>query len=224
MGRKGSTVQRAAMAEAEGLALFAACSNAGRWGPDEERGTLNFITDATRVRAASLVRQGRALSVGKDLDTVWSLRNPDPVVHRMLYLQHDAPTSSLDSIEIASHGFSTTHIDALGHVYFEGQIYNGRKASDVVKREGLAAASIHAYREGIFTRGVLLDVAAARGVDWLEPHEGGWVDDLERAEAMAGGKVTSGDALFLRVGLGAREGAQGQEGPAARTRPGVGSG
>ena len=204
------------MTEDEVLALFDACSNAGRWGPDDELGTLNFITDATRVRAAGLVREGRPLSIGKDLDTVWSLRNPDPVVHRMLYLQHDAPTSSLDSIEIASHGFSTTHIDALGHVYFEGQIYNGRKASDVVKREGLAAASIHAYREGIFTRGVLLDVAAARGVDWLEPHEGVWVDDLERAEEMAGVKVTSGDAIFVRVGLSAREAAQGKEDPSAR--------
>ncbi len=198
------------------LALFDACSNAGRWGPDDELGTLNYITDATRVRAAGLVRDGHAISIGKDLDTVWSLRNPDPIVHRMLYLQHDAPTSSLDSIEVASHGFSTTHLDALGHVYFEGRIYNGRNASDIVRREGLAAASIHAYRDGIFTRGVLLDVAATRGVDWLEPDEGVWVEDLERAEEMAGVTVSSGDAIFVRVGLSAREAAEGKEDPSAR--------
>jgi kynurenine formamidase len=134
----------------------------------------------------------------------------------MLYLQHDAPTSSLDSIEIASHGFSTTHLDALGHVYFEGRIYNGRKASDVVRREGLAAASIHGYRVGIFTRGTLLDVAGARGADWLEPDQGVWPDDLELAEHMAGVTVSSGDAIFVRVGLSAREKAQGKEDPSVR--------
>lgn len=204
------------MAEDEVLALFDACSNAGRWGAEDELGTLNYITDEIRVKAAGLVREGRAISIGKDLDTVWSLRNPDPVVHRMLYLQHEAPTSSLDSIEIASHGFSTTHIDALGHVYFEGHIYNGRNASDVVRREGLAEASIHAYRDGIFTRGVLLDVAAARGVSWLEPGEGVWAEDLDRAEDMAGVTVSSGDAIFVRVGLSAREAVQGKEDPSRR--------
>src|SRR5713226_4015079 len=114
-GRKVSTATHQSMTEEEVLALLKSCSNAGRWGPDDELGTLNYVTRATRVKAAALVREGRVLSIGKDLDTVWSLRNPTPVVHRMLYLQHDSPVSAIDSLDIASHGFSTTHLDALGH-------------------------------------------------------------------------------------------------------------
>jgi kynurenine formamidase len=204
------------MSEDEVIELLDSCSNAGRWGPDDELGTLNYITNSKRVEAAQLVRDGRALSIGKDLDTVWSLRNTTPVVHRMLYLQHESPTSSLDSFDIASHGFSTTHLDALGHVYFEGKIYNGRKAADVVTREGLTSAAIHAYKEGIMTRGVLLDIAAARGVEWLKPDEGVWPEDLDRAEELAGVAVSSGDAIFVRVGLSAREAVEGNEDPAQR--------
>jgi len=204
------------MTEEEVLALFETCSNAGRWGPDDQRGTLNHITDSKRVDAARLVRSGRMISIGKDLDTEWSIRNPDPVVHRMLYLQHDAPYAAIDSFEIAPHGFAVTHLDALGHVNFEGSVYNTRRATDVVKRDRLTFASIDAFRAGILTRGVLLDVAEARGVEWLNPDDGVWPDDLERAEELAHITVSRGDAIFVRVGLGAREAAHGKEDPSKR--------
>ena len=77
-------------------------------------------------------------------------------------------------------------------------------------------ASVHALREGIFTRGVLLDVAKARGVDYLRPDEGVYPEDLEAAEKMADVMVESGDAIFVRVGLGAREAVEGEENPSSR--------
>ena len=86
----------------------------------------------------------------------------------MLYVAHEDPGASLDVTEIAPHGFSVTHMDAVGHVYFDGWVYNGRRASDVTTMEGLSFGSITAMRDGVVTRGVLLDVAGARGVPWLE--------------------------------------------------------
>lgn len=204
------------MTEKEVLELFTSCSNRGRWGTDDERGTLNYITAEKRIQAARLVVTGREVSLGRDLSTQWSLANSVPIVHRMLYVAHEDAISTHDSVDIAPHGFRITHLDALGHVYFEGGIYNGRKAANTVTSSGMSFASIHALRDGIFTRGVFLDVATARGVDYLEPGEGIYPDDLDAAEKLAGTKVQPGDAILVRCGLGAREALQGEENPSRR--------
>jgi kynurenine formamidase len=201
------------MPESDVLALFASCSNTGRWGPDDELGTLNFITPEVRLQAFSGVLLGLPVSIGKDLDTVLSLRNPHPVVHRMLPAPDD---SWADVVEVASHGFATTHLDAISHAAFEGKLYNGRAVAEVIGPAGLRFGSIHAQRDGILTRGVLLDVAAARGVAWLAPDEGVYPEDLARAEDLAGTQVRRGDAVFVRVGLSAREAVEGPEDPATR--------
>jgi kynurenine formamidase len=204
------------MSEQEVLNLFESCSNWGRWGSDDEKGTLNYITAEKRVKASQLVKSGLQVSLGRDLSTKWSPTNAVPIVHRMLYMSHDSSISTHDSVDVAPHGFRITHIDALGHVYFKGDIYNGRRAADTVTSAGMTFASIHALSEGIFTRGVLLDVARARGVDYLQPGEGIYPDDLEAAERLAGIRVESGDAIFVRCGLGAREAIDGEEDPTRR--------
>jgi len=205
------------MTEAQVLELVERCSNGGRWGPDDELGTLNFIDPAVRLAAIATVQLGRPVSIGRDLDTVASLANPLPVVHRMLYDRHEGSFSASDVVEIAPHGFSLTHLDAIGHVYFEGRMYNGRRASDVVTSRGLTFGSIYAQRDGILTRGVLLDVALARGVPWLATGDGVYPEDLERAEQLAEIRVRRGDAVIVRVGLSAREAADGREDPSHRS-------
>ncbi len=207
---------RPVMSEDEVLALVETCSNAGRWGPDDELGTLNFIDPAVRLAAIATVTLGRSVSIGKDLDTVASTANPVPVVHRMLLDRHEDSFSAFDVVEIAPHGFAVTHLDAIGHVYFDGGVYNGRHARDVVSARGMSFGSIMAQRDGIMTRGVLLDIPAARGVRWLTPGEGVYPDDLERAEVLAGTRVRRGDAVIVRVGLSARETVEGREDPSVR--------
>jgi hypothetical protein len=204
------------LTEAEVVALFDRCSNKGRWGDDDEMGTLNFISPEKRIEAAALVRVGHAISLAKDLNKVASRTNPEPIVHRMLYLMHDAPFGCIDTVEIAPHGLSVTHMDAIGHVYFEGETYNGRRASDVATSTGLNFGSIQALASGVFTRGVLLDVAGARGVAWLSPDDGVTPQDLELAEAFGRVSVRAGDAIFVRVGLGARVAVEGEEDPTVR--------
>jgi kynurenine formamidase len=109
-----------------------------------------------------------------------------------------------------------THLDAIAHVFFEGAAYNGRRAADVVTADGMTYGSIAALGEGFMTRGILLDVARARGVPYLSPLDGVTVDDLERAEALTGDHVQRGDAVFVRIGLECREATEGPEDPSVR--------
>jgi kynurenine formamidase len=196
------------MTEEEIVALFERCSNTGRWGADDELGTLNHITDDKRRAAAALVRHGRTVSVGRDMPTVASRLSADPVRHRMLYDQ-DPPVSALDSIEFATHGFALTHLDAITHIFWQGNAYNGRKAADLLSPKGLGSGSVYAQRDGIVTRGVLLDVAGARGVDYLAPTDTVTAADLTAAEEFGGVRVETGDCVFVHVGLERRERAQG---------------
>jgi kynurenine formamidase len=100
------------------------------------------------------------------------------------------------------HGLASTHLDALCHVFWDGRMYNGR-SSDLVSADGGATQlPITVARDGVITRGVLLDVAAARNVPWLEPGEGVFPDELEAAESRQGVSVESGDAVLLRTGFG----------------------
>jgi kynurenine formamidase len=109
------------------------------------------------------------------------------------------------------HGMVMTHMDALCHFSFENQLYNGRRRSDSITAGGARWGSIHAQRQGIFTRGVLLDVAAARGVAWYQPDEYVTVADFEAAERRQGVRVESGDAVFVRTGMERMEAELGEQ-------------
>src|SRR4051794_40855406 len=121
-----SQAAREPMSEADALKLFETCSNRGRWGDDDERGTLNLISAEKRIRSAGLVRQGVVVPIGRRIDTAPSAKNYLPAIHRMLFLGHEEANGCVDSFEIAPHGFAVTHLDAIGHVYFDGSMYNGR--------------------------------------------------------------------------------------------------
>jgi kynurenine formamidase len=134
----------------------------------------------------------------------------------MLHSGHADAWTALDTVELACHGFAITHLDAVGHVFFQGEMYNRRRAKDYVTPTGLTTNSIMAMKDGIVTRGVFLDVARSRGVDWLDEGEGVTAADFDAAERLAGVTVETGDAVFLRTGLGAREAQSGPEVPARR--------
>jgi kynurenine formamidase len=194
--------------EAEVIALFDRCSNRGRWGDDDELGTLNLITPAKRLAALAGVRAGRCASIGRDLVTRGSRHSPPSAVHLMTYSGPE-PAGAADALLLVPHGFEVTHMDALAHAYFEGAVYNGRTAAEAVPRDGIAFGSIHAARDGILTRGVLLDVPAALGVEHLEPGDGIGAAELEAAERLAGVRVEAGDAVVVRSGLDRREAVRG---------------
>src|SRR5436309_8648758 len=179
-------------------------SNWGRWGKDDEIGTMNFITPAKRKQAAALVKEGFSVSLAADVDTEKAVDNPNPYEHAMLGL-------GTDRIGVAFHGIAHTHLDSLAHINYDGKFYNGyTPQQDVVMKDvGHAKNTIHNLKSGIFTRGILLDIPRLKGVPYLEPGTPIYVEDLEAWERKAGIKVSAGDALFVRTGVWARRTAVG---------------
>ena len=178
-------------------------SNWGRWGKDDEIGALNLITPAKRKQAAALVREGVSVSLASDADTVRAVDNPNPYELTMQGI-------GSDRLAINYHGITHTHLDSLAHINANGVFFNGYtpNAESVVK-QGHSRNSIHNVKNGIFTRGILIDIPRLKGVPYLEPGTPIYVEDLEAWEKRAGVKVSPGDALFVRTGVWARRKADG---------------
>ena len=178
-------------------------SNWGRWGKDDEIGALNLITPAKRKQAASLVKEGVSVSMAGDADTVKAVDNPNPYELKML-------TIGSDEIAVNYHGIAHTHLDSLAHINDNGVFYNGYKPdAEKVLKQGHEKNSIHNVKNGIFTRGILIDIPRLKGVPYLEPGTPIYVEDLEAWEKKAHVKVSAGDALFVRTGVWARRKAVG---------------
>ncbi|MFN8518946.1 MAG: cyclase family protein [Chloroflexota bacterium] len=185
------------MTEDEVLALFDRCSNVGRWGVDDELGTLNHITPGVRLDALAEVRDGDVVPFGHPLRVGRSRESPPSA---RMTARRDAG-SAFDELTLDVHGYEATHLDALGHVFHRERAWNGRTAAQVMDPLGLRFASIAAIgHTGIVTRGVLLDVAAARGVPTLPAGTGITAADLEAAERLTGEHVRTGDAIVVRSG------------------------
>jgi kynurenine formamidase len=207
------------MTEADFRSLRERLRNQLPWGPEDRMGALNHITPVDRVAAAGEVRLGRAVSLGAPVEDWVAQDNPDPARHHMKGpLGAEAGTGlsfSMDRILMNIHGNADSHLDALCHVVFDGELYN-RVAADTVGEGGAAELSVGLAADGIVGRGVLLDVPRSRGVQWLEP--GDWVttDDLLRAERDQGVQIGRGDIALVRVGHRQRRTALGPWDVAAR--------
>jgi kynurenine formamidase len=181
----------------EVLGFHKTLSNWGRFGERDQLGTLNLITPEKRAATAALVKSGRSVSCARPLPTQPAPDNPTPVVHLMTATATEDHGG--DYFAIAPHGFSTSHIDALCHIFHEGKLYNGYPIEKVTAH-GALELGIHELRDGIVSRGVLLDIPRARGVDYLKPGDPIFPDDLERAEEQASLRVESGDVLLIQTG------------------------
>jgi kynurenine formamidase len=178
-------------------------SNWGRWGPDDQIGALNLITPAKRRQAAAVVKDGTSVSLAADADTVKAVDNPTPYEVTMQGI-------SSDRIAVSYHGIAHTHLDSLAHVNESGVFYNGYKPdAEAVVKQGHSKNSIHNVKNGIVTRGILIDIPRLKGVPYLEPGTPIYIEDLEAWEKQTGVKVSSGDALFVRTGVWARRAALG---------------
>jgi len=195
------------------LAYHRVLSNWGRWGEDDQLGALRWITPEKRLAAARLVRSGRTVGCARPLPTESAADNPQAVVHLMTGTASEGWGG--DYFAMAPHGYAVSHIDALCHIFHEGRLYNGHPIERVTAHGALALA-IDALREGVVSRGVLLDVPALRGVEWLEAGEAIGPEELARAEQAASLRVEPGDVLFVRTGRWALRAARGPWDPRER--------
>ncbi|HYL76875.1 MAG TPA: cyclase family protein [Bryobacteraceae bacterium] len=171
-------------------------SNWGRWGKDDQRGTLNLITPQKRRQALRLVRDGVSVSLAHILDKEKFPDNPRPLGQQMTL---DAAGHALDLYTIWYHGSTITHLDALCHYSVGGKMYNGFSRQQVTE-SGCGVLGIQNQQDGILTRGILVDLPRLKGVEYLEPGTPVYPQDLEAWEKYAGVKIASGDAVFLRTG------------------------
>ena len=178
-------------------------SNWGRWGDDDEMGALNLITPEKRRAALALATAGVSVSLSHNYLTERALDATSPVGYEMLGPDRPGPFRS-DRYTFAYHGYAHSHMDSLCHMMHDGRMYNGYVRDDEVTAGGCAKLAIINFKQGIVTRGVLMDIARLKGVDYLEPGTPISVEDLEAWEREAGVTVEPGDILFVRNGRWAR--------------------
>lgn len=173
-------------------------SNWGRWGPDDELGTLNLITPEKRRAAAALVRDGVAVSLARDVSKEASPENANPLEHELTWREGRIGLG-LDSYAFSYHGYDFSHLDALPHFSVDGELYNGF-STETVRETGAERLGIDVMHDGIFTRGVLVDLPRVLGVPYLEPGTPVTVEDLEAWERASGVTLEPGDVLLVRTG------------------------
>lgn len=186
-------------------------SNWGKWGPDDELGTVNFITSDHVAQATRLVERGRVFSLaipfGQDGPQKGYLKRFNPM-NFMLRDGDDAYARDMmgvprgiggadDVILLPTHG--ATHWDALGHIFFDGKMWNGYDCR-LVSSFGAERNDIASYRERIVGRAVLLDIPRLLGVDWCKPGQAIGGKELDACADRQGIEVRTGDIVLIRFG------------------------
>jgi kynurenine formamidase len=178
--------------------LFQQVKNWGRWGADDQLGTVNLITEAKRKQALKLAKLGLTVSLAHNPLTDKSDDNALPFEHTM------NTGFTTDTYRVSYHGYSHSHLDALCHILYKNQTYNGYARDVVNTAKGCTKLGIENLKQGVITRGVLLDMPRLKGVPYLEPGTAIYPEDVEAWERMANVKVSSGDVILLRTGRWAR--------------------
>lgn len=184
--------------------LLKEVSNWGRWGKEDQLGAMNLITPEKRKEAASLVKEGVSVSLARTVEKEVAADNPSPFIHKMdSWGKGTDGQWSGDSYTVQYHGYAHTHMDSLCHLFHNDKLYNGF-SRDVVTQDGALKLQIGNIKDGVFTRGVLIDIPRLRGVEYLEPGTAIYPEELEAWENRIGTKVKPGDVVFIRTGRWAR--------------------
>lgn len=206
--------------------------NWGRWGDDDEVGTLNFITPDHIVEAAKLVKQGKVFSLAIPFDSNGPQRpRPDSKRFNPIHLMFKTGSDFDGEEPPLFHGTddmvslplqAATQWDGFGHFMYKGHMYNGHDYTTVTS-DGATKNGIERLRARGIGRGVLLDMPRYRGVQWLEPGDAVQSSELDACAAKQGVEVKDGDFLLIRTGNIAMYRAQGTWGDfSGGHRPGLG--
>ncbi|MGO8862496.1 MAG: cyclase family protein [Acidimicrobiales bacterium] len=185
-------------------------SNWGRWGADDERGTANFITEQVVLAACAIPRVGRVVSCAIDFHLDGPMPYDEPTVPGARYNVQHRMTVTGEGLELPG-GFQyaddtadltlqgATQWDALSHVFYDGQMFNGFSSS-LITSEGAGANSIDKMRNGVVSRGVLLDIARHQELPWLPDGTAILPDELDECALAQGLEIRPGDVVLIRTG------------------------
>ncbi|MBV06585.1 MAG: cyclase [Gammaproteobacteria bacterium] len=197
------------MSDKEFNVMLEEISNWGRWGKDDQLGTLNTITPTKKIEASRLVQSGRTVSLELELNKVQDIVNQKPFEHEVFVfggeesfegMELGSTQAAGDVFKIDYHGFGHSHLDGINHFAVHGKMYNGYSFEPNVPNGFSKLGIENIGKEGIFTRGVLVDFPKFFGKEFLEPGQAITTEDLEAWEKASGVKVTSGDVLLVRTG------------------------
>lgn len=176
-------------------ALKKELSNWGRWGQDDNLGAVNLITPEKIAEAATLVKTGQRVSMAHAVlqESAADMPNPFDL------------SGNGSKFTYTFHSTTHSHLDAVCQFDYKGVLFNGhRLGKDIKDENGCHVLDTDALKDGLITRGILLDIPRLKGLPYLEPGTAVYPADVEAWEEMAGVKVSSGDAIFLRTGRWAR--------------------
>jgi kynurenine formamidase len=205
------TSQDSPIADDEWRSYFDSLSNWGRWGPEDQLGTLKLV-DADKVRrAASLVKEGLRVSCSRIVEfgsRVSVYEAEDAPLHFVsstgARLTADGAGGGLDWVGFPIHGLYMTHLDSPIHQIWGGAMYNGHPAGTLTAEAGATAGAIDLAGGGIVSRGILLDVAEVHGVEYLPEGYPIGAGDLDAAASAHGVVPEPGDVVMVRTGYGAQ--------------------
>jgi kynurenine formamidase len=190
--------------------MMKSLSNWGRWGKKDELGTLNLITPKKRKQAAALVKEGITVSLAHHV-VKERIDSSSPFVQKMVTLPKKGEdiTWCGDEYSVQYHGFTQTHLDGLCHLAYKGKMYNGFSQEEVTAR-GAARLGVQHFKNGIFTRCVLMDMPRLFEARFLKGGLAVTPRNLEAWEKKAGVTVESGDAVLIRTGRWTRRQLEGK--------------
>lgn len=187
-------------------------SNWGRWGKDDESGTVNYVTPEMVIRAASLVIKGKVFSLSIPFDAsgpqIWNRGGRFNPIHLMLRSGSDLISSKVSNIPVREFADdiiimplqSATQWDGLSHGFdLDAKMYNGYDAS-LVDSFGANRNGIQNYKNRIVGRGILLDIARSKNMNWLKPGYGITPQDLNECATEEHVIVGEGDFVLIRTG------------------------
>jgi kynurenine formamidase len=184
--------------------------NWGQWGPDDELGSMNYLTPEIVAAASQLVTKGRVFSLALPLDSegpmTGSLGRINPV-HLMLQDGGDIESGAQDHLPTLRYTDDAVYLvlqcstqwDALSHIYHDGKMYNGYGTKEVTS-QGAKKNSITNIKDKAVGRGVLLDLPRYKGKQWLDTSEKIGAEDLEGCAEAQGVEVREGDFVLVRTG------------------------
>src|SRR6266704_2876293 len=183
----------------------------GKWGTGDNKGTSNLITPENIVKAVQLVKEGIVVSLAHpEPQQAAADVNANGVFKRTTNAITDGGTT--DNYQVSYHGQTVAHMDTWCHFFVDGQMYNGTPVKDNITPEaGCKKGSIMNWKDGIFTRAVLYDIAQLKGVDWIEPGVPITRADLEAWEKKSGVKAGPGDVILLYIGRWKRRASKGPQ-------------
>lgn len=199
--RSAGTGNGPAVSRQEFDALFEAVRMWGRWA-SADRGAWNRVTPDHVQRATARVRSGTVVPMVLPWNTRPGPDNHRPALHHMTDLgdvEAPQPSTYKDFLAVDYHGKGVTHLDALCHIAYRGQLYNGRTAHEVIDAAGAHFGAVSALGP-LVTRGVLLDLPTVRGISRLEPGQAVHAKDVIEAEKALDVTIGEADAVLLRSG------------------------